>query len=103
MADDKPLMPTEVVVEVVVLQAPPGPNKRYCTLYDVAPETAAQFNVADEVVILVVERPEGVPQLTGFGGTQPREVNNPEREAVMAAFIRDDCPAVKRFIQASSV
>lgn len=43
---------------------------------------------AEDAVIPETVTPEGVPHET-LGATQPNEVSNPAREAVMAAFMRD--------------
>ena len=50
-----------------------------------------------------VVSPEGTPHVPPVGGVHPRDVSNPVREELMDAFIRDACPVVNMFMQASSV
>jgi hypothetical protein len=67
-----------MVVLVVVIQLPPVAELRYWTLYEEAPETADQFNVADEDVMFVALKPEGIPQVVPV----PEVVKVPEAEKV---------------------
>ena len=69
-----------------------------------APLTEVQLTVADELVMDEELRPEGVPQ-PALGGVQPSEEVRLAREPPVenSACIRDFCPAVNMFMQASSV